>query len=336
MNKPLTISIAITLLLAGTAFFIYRQSHRKNIISSTLPKRVAIFYPATHPAMLEIQQGIETTIKHEGEQRYEFKTFNANGNNTLLRSMAEEIVAGNYDIAITIGALCTKTLYEIALKKHLTMPIVFTAVENPASIGIDQAQYPITGVTAVPDLAGQLDALLKLKPTVKKIMLVYNPSGSSDLAQRKNQLEKIAVARNVAFGAIEIYKSNEIYEKLSGQLADDIDVVLILTDHTTVAGLDALVKLCNQRGIILYASDLNSADRGAALAFGVTEFMHGETAAYKALQIIDKKKSAQKIPITSLAHASVLKINDKAMELQGRRVTSSIARQKNHHTSARK
>ena len=43
---------------------------------------------------------------------------------------------------------------------------------------------------------------------------------------------------------------------------EEVDAVLVIKDNTVMSGLDALVKLCDQKGKLLIASDLDSADRG--------------------------------------------------------------------------
>ncbi len=45
------------------------------------------------------------------------------------------------------------------------------------------------------------------------------------------------------------------------------DLVLILKDNTVVSALDALTHLCERYKKPLFASDLNSTEKGAAVAF---------------------------------------------------------------------
>jgi putative ABC transport system substrate-binding protein len=314
MNKPFTISIAITLLLASAAFLIYQQS--KKGLSRLPTKRIAIFYPATHPAMTEIEQGIKETMQKDSNATYSFDVFNANGNKTLLHTQAEEIIGGNYDLAISVGAMCSQTLAEVARKRSSSTPLIFTAVENPGELGLSQANYPLTGVTSSLNLPAQLSALLEVKPTTKSILLVYNPAGSPGLERYKNELENLTRKHHVTFKAVAVYNSNEIMEKTAPQLKD-VDTVMILTDHTAVTGLDALLKLAQQHGITLYASDLNSAERGAALAFGITEFTHGKEAAKQALRILENGIDPKQIPFSNVTEQSILKINEKTAASQG-------------------
>jgi ABC-type uncharacterized transport system substrate-binding protein len=69
---------------------------------------------------------------------------------------------------------------------------------------------------------------------------------------------------------VEIFKTNEILLK-TASFIEEADAVLVIKDNTVISGLDVLVKLCDQKGKLLIASDLDSADRGVGYAFGVSE-----------------------------------------------------------------
>ena len=74
--------------------------------------------------------------------------------------------------------------------------------------------------------------------------------------------------------------------------------------------------MCNRYHITLFASDLNSGDKGAALAYGVTEYDYGMQAAQQTLLILDKQYKPSDIPVVMVKN-SMLKINTKSMHNQG-------------------
>ena len=73
-----------------SVFIVMHQEKRTHHMSDAL--RVAIFTPTTHPALEEVEQGFKETIQKLSSKPYVFTTFNANGNRSLLRAQAEEIV----------------------------------------------------------------------------------------------------------------------------------------------------------------------------------------------------------------------------------------------------
>jgi putative tryptophan/tyrosine transport system substrate-binding protein len=280
--------------------------------------RIALFVPAEHPAMTEILDGFQDTIHSLSNKKYVFDEYNANGNATLLRAQADEIIQNTYDLVFTVGAQCSQSISELSKKRKSKTAEVFSAVEDPFGIGIVKAvpgsDDMITGVIEVVDYHQQVNALLKVKPDVKTILLVYNPTQGKGLEKNREELEKVLHTKNIALRAVAIAHPNEITQKVPGFL-DDVQVVMILIDNTVVAGIDSLVTLCGRYGVTLLASDLNSADKGAALAFGALQRDYGVVGARMAYDILEKQQSPGSIPVCPLQDQQ-LKINTKTMEQQ--------------------
>ena len=122
-------------------------------------------------------------------------------------------------------------------------------------------------------------------------------------------------SHNIALRTAEVVNIHEVYGKTAGVI-HDCDVVMVLKDNTVVSGLDALVKLCNAHHKLLFTTDLDSCDRGAALSFGVYEDQFGVQAARYAHAILEQNKKAADLPCVAPTTYK-LKINLKAAELQG-------------------
>ena len=280
---------------------------------------VAIFLPAVHSAMDEIAQGFKETIVNQSEKKYHFVMYNANGNNSVMRAQAHAIINANYNLVFTVGATCTQTLYEFTKKRELSLPIVFSALDDPVKMGVIQSMQSshnnLTGVISTHLYEQQIEELLQIKPAVKKLLLVYNPAHGNGLENEKNILKNVLEKKDITLTTVEIANANEITQKVSTFLSG-VDVILILTDHTAVTGLPALATLCERHQILLYASDLNSGDKGAALAFGVLEYEYGTLAASLALNILEKNKAPAALPIVRV-EKQYIKINIQAAYKQG-------------------
>lgn len=323
-NKQISlISFSILVLIAIAATLYYTKY--KTICLKNADYRVAIFAPAVHPAMDEIVRGFKETITDTSKKCYVFDEYNANGNSTLLRAQADEIIQHNYDLVFTIGAKCAQTVFELSKKRQSLVPQIFSAIDDPISMGlIASLEAPggqVTGITATTLYEQQIDALLRVKPTVKNILLVYDPAHGTGLEKNRAEFERILHAKNIALRTIEVAHPNEIAQKVPSFL-NGIDVVLMLTDHTVCSGIDSLITLCGRHGITLYASDLNSGDKGAALAFGVREYDYGMLGAQLAKRILEEKQSPASIPVSG-PHKQYLKINTKTMNKQGLPLTQA-------------
>ena len=113
---------------------------------------------------------------------------------------------------------------------------------------------------------------------------------------------------------IPVFNIGDISQKVSS-LSSNTDAILILTDNTIVSAIDLIIKKCNQNGITMIASDLDSGTKGAALAIGVNERSYGEMAGMQAAKIFKEKISANKIPFAA-NNVKRIQINTKTMKLQ--------------------
>lgn len=327
MNK-LFISILIICGCTLTSIFItqYLPTITKNVsektathVNKTNNKKIAIITPVTHPSLEKIQQGfVDTLLKNENFKNTTVTIFNANGNEVLLHSQAEEALNRNFDLLFTIGAHATQLAKQIIEKKHKNIPLVFGAVADPISLGIINAQQSpdttITGVIEEPDHQLQLDLLCLLKPTIKKILLVYNPIQGAGLEKDKVIVEKILQEKDIDLQCLEVYQTNEVYTKTEAVLAKNKpDALLVLIDNTVVPAIDGLTKLCSRYKVTLCSSDLDSVQKGAAFGFGVNEYDYGVEAAKKALLIL--AENIKTVPATKLT-AYKLICNTKTMSAQ--------------------
>lgn len=275
-------------------------------------KTVAILEPAIHPAIDEISQGVIDTL-NRSNQTYHVKRYNANGNRILMNALAQEIRESNCDLIVTLGVGCTLIVKELCTKYNCTIPQVFCAVDGPLVQSL--AGNTITGVTEKTDYFNQIQLLLLIKPSLKTIALVYDPSHGSGLEKDKNEIESILKHKKIRLQAIEIQSAAEIQQKVS-HCMNSADAVLILKDNTTVSGLDSLINLCKRYQIPLVASDLNSGNKGAVLSYGITEYDSGVEAAKKALLILEQNKMPNQLPVSAV-ETLIMQVNISQLSTQG-------------------
>jgi putative ABC transport system substrate-binding protein len=188
---------------------------------------------------------------------------------------------------------------EVFEKKKLSTPIVFTAVPFPLKINLIASEASsgnqVTGVKETNRFCKRIGIFKEIK--LRQFCWSTDPTSPS-LTSNKEEIEMILAQMGIALKTVEIFKTNEILLK-AAPFIEETDAVLVIKDNTVVSGLDALVKLCDQKKKLLIASDLDSADRGAPYAYGVSELIYGEEAAKKALLILDEYKLPRDIPITA-------------------------------------
>jgi len=331
--QMLGITIVINILLSVCiVYFGYfalnsenRTSNRTNTNSTQAQEvsRIAILTPVTHQSLEQIEKGFRETLEKSDKKRYEFTTYNANGNKTLLRAQADEIVNNNFDLIFTIGAQASQLIKAISLKKQNTVPIVFGAVSEPVQLGLVQScEKPggsVTGVVETADFKTQIELLRTIKPDVKNILLLYDPTQKGGLEKEKQAVEKIVIGLGLKLIPIEVFGIGEIYPKLQASITQ-ADVVLVLKDNTVVSAIDGVIKLCNMHHVTLLTSDLDSGDKGAVLSYGVEERQFGVHGAELARKILEEKAQPAVLPCVEIKDR-VFKVNSRMLEQQGLRIS---------------
>lgn len=291
---------------------------QNNCSESALKKTIAILLPISHPALDQIKNGFMDTLTNHPLLNCKFRIFNANGNRSLMRAQIEEILEGKFDILFTVGALASQMAKEVTHKKQSTLPIVFAAVANPTKLELVNSLIfsgnNLTGSAAISDYSQEVNLLLKIKPSIKNVLVVYDPSQSSGLSADYAQVHSLFGRRGVTVKAVEIYHPGEIIQKIPA-LLPHYDVVFIFKDNTIVSAVDVLIKLCKQNNVTLFTNDLDSVDKGAALGFGVHERSFGVDAAKCASEILVDEKRPSEVPI-QVTKTFKLRINSKVMNQQ--------------------
>ncbi len=299
MKKILLISCLFNLLSVAGFFIIRNQRGALKIIGGLPVKKVVILLPAVHPAMDSIEQGFRRVLEQSRKADYEITTLNGNGNRQLMHAQVMQVFDSDADLIFTVGGGLASLAQKASMKKQSPKPIICSAVVDPLKLGLVQSlEKPGGQVTCVIDKVAmdkQVALLLSLKPTVQRVLLVYDVTQGGGLGQQQQALADVLQKRGIALKTLEVSTPAEVYAKTAAMITG-CDVVMILKDHTAVSAVDALIKLCNQHGATLMTSDLDSGAKGAALSFGVEEAAFGERGAQLARSIVEDGVAVGDIP----------------------------------------
>ena len=281
---------------------------------------VAIILPTSHKAFDSIIRGFEETLINKYKLNVSISIFNANGSRSLLRAQVEEVAQWAYAAAIPIGAVATQLTKEVFMKKKISMPIVFAAVADPEALGIIDATKKerriVTGSTATTNYPLQIELLFMLKPSIKNVLLVYDPSQPSGRDVYIKQIKHEFAQRGVELKIIEVFNVHEIQQKIPLVIDKDIDLVMILKDNTVVPAVDMLITQCERYGITLFVGDLDSVKKGAVLGFGVREYSFGVDAAKCAYKVLHDGLQPEQVPVR-MTDAFRFAINQASLGKQG-------------------
>jgi len=312
--KKIVVLLSYIALGCGIVYFFMQEKNDEQYQDKI--HRIAIFQPIIHLAMDDIIGGLVNTLQSSKSGVYATKVFNANGNKILMQAQAQEIVSQGFDAVFAIGTGCSVAIKQACDKRLSLMPIVAVAVDTPETVGLTGMN--VTGVIELTDYKKQIDLLLQLKQSIKKVVLAYDISQGSGLEKDAIKVCNLFKDRSIVCQKVEIAALSEIQEKLTGYLAG-ADIIMILKDNTLVAGLDSLIKLAQQYQIPLLATDLSSGEKGAALAFGIYEQDFGVQGAQLIFKILEQAMVPSQIPFSDVKHMKMM-INVQQASLQGLRI----------------
>lgn len=313
--KKYFLPLSITLnALAFLYIFNFSDSHNNNEKDGkNAPKsHVVILNPAIHPSLEQIESGVIENIKNN-LPKTKITTMNANGKKTLMLAQVHEALNSKPDAIVTIGAQASQLTHEVIKKRNDRILHVFTAVTAPEKIGLAYDPKTLTGIVEKSDYQLTSKTLRHLAPHIQSLLLVYNPSEGNSLDQERQELEKALIEHEITLTPLEIFHSSEITAKTKSLISKH-DGIIVLKDNSVVAGLDGLVKLCEQNNKLLIAHDLDSSDRGAALTFGCPEKSFGLAAGKIIVESFDLNKKT--LPEIKAIEDNKIKINSKTAPLQ--------------------
>lgn len=334
-HKLIFLSLACNILLTGFLGFLYFTQQIEISLLSKIPFNrvspverglsvkkysIAVIVPASHKALDNIVRGFEETLINKYKLDVRFSVFNANGNRSLLRAQIEEIARGSYSMVLSVAAIATQLTKEVFVKKGVTTPIVFAAVADPESLGIIDSTKKearvVTGSTATTNYPLQIELLFMLKPVIKNALLVYDPTQPSGREIYIKQIKHEFAQRNVNINIVEVFNIHDIQQKVPLLINGKVDLVMVLKDNTVVPAVDMLISQCERYGITLFASDLDSVEKGAALGFGVREFSFGADAAECAYKILHDNLLSEQVPV-KMTDAFRFGVNMASLRKQG-------------------
>jgi putative ABC transport system substrate-binding protein len=270
----------------------------------------------SHPALDNDSKGFKVALEEEGfieGKNIEIERLNAQGEQPNCAIIARKFVDDQVDL---IHAISTPNA-QATVKLTKTIPIVFSSVTAPVKTGLvpkmGETGTNVTGVSDRWPIALQCRMYQDLVPNAKRWGTIYNP-GDVNVTFHIKEMKETVEGMGGELIEAHISNSSEVMQAAQS-LVGRVDAIHITSDNTVVSAFEALVKVCNENNIPLFAGDRDSVPRGAVAAYGLDYFMVGYTAGKKAALIL-KGADPGKVP-AGLAAGYSLWVNLKAADEQG-------------------
>jgi putative ABC transport system substrate-binding protein len=104
-------------------------------------------------------------------------------------------------------------------------------------------------------------------------------------------------------------------QQASSFLVGKVQALYITYDDTVLSSMDDIVKVCNEKKVPLFTSDLESVAKGALAAYGLNFYLIGYSAGKRAARIL-KGEEPGNIPWGRIEKLHLV-VNEKAAKAQG-------------------
>lgn len=300
-------------------------------VSNAQEKKITIGVTqiVAHPALDAAQKGFEKALEEAGYREgvnIVYDRQNAQGEMMNAQTIAQKFVDAKVDLVHCIATPTCQAVVKTV--KHI--PIVFDLITDPQDAGIvPKTSAPgtktganMTGISDRWPVTLQFETYTRFVPKAKKWGTIYNAGDANSLVNIKEMRE---AAKKLRVELVEVTISNSAETLQAAQaLATKVEAMNITSDNTAVSAFEAIVKVCNEKKIPLFAGDIYSVERGALAALGLEGFQMGYEAGKKAVRILKGEKPGD-IP-WGRAESLSLVINEKAASAQGVSIPPDLLR----------
>ncbi|MBK1622380.1 ABC transporter permease [Afifella marina DSM 2698] len=279
-------------------------------------KTVAITYIVEHPALDAVRKGIIEGLAERGYKEGEnlkIVSRSAQGNMATQAQIASEFAGLEPDLAVGISTPSAQAVKH-ALKNT---PVIFAAVTDPVGAGlVESREKPgglVTGTSDQQPYEPMLELIKELMPDAKKLGVIYNP-GEANAAKQVEDLKTAVEPFGMTLVEAPAAQSTLVADA-ARSLVGRADAVLLPVDNTVVSVLEGVVMVGERAGLPVFASDVDSVNRGALAALGFDYYKMGVLSGEMAADILDGKSPAD-IPV-AVSDSQDLYLNVSSAEKMG-------------------
>lgn len=300
----------LVLLFGFLIFAFFYTNHADAKKENAIPK-VGVLQLMSHPALDQINQGIDDTLKKHGyidgkNIKIEFQ--NAQNDQSNLRTISKQFVQDNVDVAVGIATPSVQSLKNATNK----IPIVMGAVTDPEGSGIiSNNKKPggnITGVSDQAPLKAQLDLMKQVIPDLKTIGIIYTSSDASATSQMK-KMKKLAQQAGIHVQVSSINSVNDI-QQVASSLIEKSQTIYVPTDNTVASGMKLLTSIAAKQNKAVFPAATTMVKDGGLATVGLSQYELGEETGEHVVRILQGKEKTATTPVTFMQKGHLM-LNEK-------------------------
>ncbi|MDH5161772.1 ABC transporter substrate-binding protein [Heyndrickxia oleronia] len=276
--------------------------------------KIGVTQYVEHPSLDAAFEGFKKAIEESG-LKVEYDTQNAQADNSLNTTIANNLVSSNVDL---IFANATPSAQAVASATK-DIPIIFTSVTDPVGAelitSMDQPGANVTGtIDTHPEAIPNTLKFMKEQLNMKKIGMVFN-SGEQNSRAQVDIVKKLAEEQGLKIEEAPVATSADV-KQATESLVGKVDGYYIITDNTVVSALESVISVANDNKLPVMVGEFDSVKRGGLGAYGFEYFDIGYEAGQMAVKILKDGKKPSELPAQPPQNLKLV-INKKAAEAAG-------------------
>lgn len=288
---------------------------------------VACIIPSMNVNVERLMEGFETTLTEKGIKEPVLRIYDANFDRIKMQGQVEDAIDSKPDIIFACRSMAAQLTQQATakLESDERPPVVFADTGDPIKLGLianaknsgnNMTGAALLGTSWVNRMVNLIPAMM---PKVKKVLIPYDPTQLGGALEAYHEVFVQAFKRNnIEVQSLKLFKSNEVLEKVTPFVTDDVDLILILPDATLVEAADVIIKLGEKHKIpTMSATNISLIEKGMCFAFGYREYDVGVAAANQILRVIDEGMQPNEIPLDPLDTVQRFRVNVDALKSQG-------------------
>ena len=288
--------------------------------------KVGITQIVTHPALDANRQGFIDQLAEEGfieGENIEYDFNNPEGDMTIAASIAQKFVSEKVDLILAIATPTAQACVQAV--KGTEIKVVFGSVTDPVEAALvaswDEPGGNVTGISDWADVGAQVQLVMDILPDIKKLGTIYN-AGEVNSRVQVVELKKVAPDLGIEEIVEATVATTADVLAAAQSLVGRVDAIWIPTDNTVVSAFEAMVKVCEDNSIPLFAADVATVERGAIGTPGIDYYQLGRECGQVAAHILNGESPAD-IPVKKVDMTD-LYLNPSAAERMGVTIPASV------------
>lgn len=319
--------VGLALVLIGAYFY----TGRANAQQQTKVPKVGVLQLMSHPALDQINKGIDDTLKQHGyidgkTVKIEFQ--NAQGDQSNLRTISKKFVQDDVDVAVGIATPAVQSL----MNATKTTPIILGGISNPVGSGLIQSeQHPggnVTGVAGTAPIKDQLKLMEQVIPNLKSIGIIYTSSDSPAASQVK-QMQSFAKQDGIDVKVSTISSINDL-QQVATDLTNKVQTIYVPTDNTVASGMKLLSTIAAKKNMAVFPAATTMVKDGGLATNGISQYELGVKTGEHVVRVLQGKEDPATTPVTNVNKGHIMLNEKMAKKLNIKFPDSLVQEAKNH------